>query len=301
MPLPTGFDTKRFLQQLDKTRDLVGAKVVYFDGAVMSTLRAGPPMSQTDLMAVVIRKGGKELLPTSAEIQQAKDKHFHAELLNLGLSCGGAVLAWVTTVVSGAAAPVTGGTSLIITKISAVAGYVGTAQCVIAAGRVAAEMYDPEINIDLDNNEYYQIVSTAMDAIGLAGAAISFGGTAKMVLMLRRSTGKSMVDVIKGLSGVERKRLTQQIFRSQDPELSKTKLKLKMLAGRTPGALKPGMFNNKGFTQTAIAAGLRQQLLDAVGATGNTAGSATSGIIGQAVSGPEEDYIVGLVHAYETE
>jgi hypothetical protein len=126
MPYPKGFDVKRFLQELDSRRDLAGVRVVYFDGATMSTLRAGAPICQADLLAVVVRKGGKDLLPTNAQIQQSKDQRFHAELLNLGLSCGGAALAWVATVISGTAAPVTGGTSLIITKVAAVAGYVGT-------------------------------------------------------------------------------------------------------------------------------------------------------------------------------
>jgi len=33
----------------------------------------------------------------------------------------------------------------------------------------------------------------------------------------------------------------------------------------------------------------------------NVVGSATSGIISQAAAGPEQDYVVGLVYAYETQ
>jgi hypothetical protein len=89
MPFPKGFKTEMFLKELDKRRDLCGVKVVYFDGATMSTLREGPPISQADLLAVVIRRGGKDLIPTSAEIARARDQRFHAELLSLGLNCGG--------------------------------------------------------------------------------------------------------------------------------------------------------------------------------------------------------------------
>ena len=83
-------------------------------------------------MAVVVRRGGRELLPTAAEVQRVKDERFHAELLNLGLSCGGVLLAWVAAAVSTGAAPITGGLSLLITAASASATYAGYAQCAVA-------------------------------------------------------------------------------------------------------------------------------------------------------------------------
>jgi hypothetical protein len=57
----------------------------------------------------------------------------------------------------------------------------------------------------------------------------------------------------------------------------------------------------KRFSSATINEGIRKQLMDAVGAMGNVTGSSRSGIISQAASGPEEDYIVGLVNAYETQ
>jgi hypothetical protein len=46
------------------------------DDALMSTVRPGPPLSREDLVAVVIRKGGKGLLPTNAEVQRVRDDRF---------------------------------------------------------------------------------------------------------------------------------------------------------------------------------------------------------------------------------
>jgi hypothetical protein len=255
----------------------------------MATIRPGPPLSREDLLAVVVRKGGKDLLPTNAEVQKTKDQRFHAELVNLGISCGGALLSWVTTIVSGAAAPVTGGLSLIITFSTGAATYAGIGQCGVAAFRVGAELYNPQVNIDMDNWEIYQLIATGMDVVGLAGALGSAASITKAVYILKGSTGKSMVDIIKGLSRQERKRLTEEILRSTNPGLSNTKMKMMRLA-------KPAL---KRFTPKAVSDGIRKQLMDAVGAMGNVGGSALSGTINQAFSGPDGDYIVGLVSAYE--
>jgi hypothetical protein len=50
MPFPKGFDVNLFLGELDKKPELVGCPVVYFDDAVMTTLRVGPLMSSEDLI-----------------------------------------------------------------------------------------------------------------------------------------------------------------------------------------------------------------------------------------------------------
>lgn len=292
MPFPKGFDPEFFLRELDKRPELVGCRVVYFDDAVMTTLRVGPLMSSVDLMAVVVRKGGPELLPTAAEVQRVKDERFHAELLNLGLSCGGVLLSWVAAAVSTGAAPITGGLSLVITTATTAASYAGYAQCAVALYRTGAEFYDPQVNVAMDNNEVYQLLSTASDIIGLAGVAATGASTLRAIQLMKRATGKPLVDIIKGLSRQERKRLTEEILRSQNPGLSNTKLKLMQLAKQAP----------KRYAGGAISAGIRQQLLEVVGAMGNVAGSATGGVISQTVSGgTNEDYIVGLARAYETQ
>ena len=291
MPFPKGFDADQFLQELNKRPDLYGCRVVYYDGAVMATLRPGPALCREDLVAVVIRRGGQELLPTSAEVQQAMDERFHGELLNLAISCGGAVLSWVAVLISGAAAPVTGGLSLLITGAAYTATAAGYVQCGIAVARVIADRYSPQLTIELDNAEWYQTLSSALDIIGLAGAAAAAGATTKAVLLLKRSTGQSMTNIIRGLSRQERKRLTEEIMRSLHPGLSNSRLKLMQLAEQAP----------KRYSSKAISDGIRRQLMDAVGATGNIAGSATSGKINQLMSTSDENYIVGVVSAYETQ
>lgn len=291
MPLPKGFNKTLFLQELDKRRDLCGVRVVYFDGAIMSIVREGPTICQAGLVAVVIRKGGPELIPTSAEIAQARDQRFHAELLNLGISCGGAALAWVTSFVSGIAAPVTGGASLIISSVATAAGWAGNIQCAIAVGRVASDLKDPQFNVDVDNTEWYPIVSNILDGVGLAGAAIGTAGTLKMVMMLRNTTGKSMRSVLQGLSRQERKKLTEEIIRTSDGGINHAALR----------KLLPLQKSKTRFDTSAINDGIRRQLMDAAGAALNVVGSASSGLLSQAVASDNEDFIVGLVNSYEVQ
>ena len=76
MAKPDGKDLAFFFVEIDKRRELFGARVVYFDGGTMSVLRQGPPMCQSGLLAVVIRKGGKELIPTASEVAEARDQRF---------------------------------------------------------------------------------------------------------------------------------------------------------------------------------------------------------------------------------
>jgi hypothetical protein len=288
---PAGFDVQVFIEELDKRRELQGARVVYYDGAKMNVLRSGPPVCQSGLLAVVLRKGGPELIPTSSEVAQARDKKFNAELLNLGLSCGGALVAWGLSLTAAGAAPVTGGTSLIIAKFTAVAGWVGAAQCVNAGARMWNETSHPERNDWLDDQWWYSAAMAAMDGIGLASSAATGAATLRMVQIARQSTGKSLLTILKGLSRQERKRLTEEIIRAHNPTISGQEMKVLISRG-----VFPKRYHNK-----EISKGILRQLTDSVNATMGVVGSATGGLIGQAVSvESRDDLLFGIVDSYET-
>lgn len=291
MAEPKGFDSAAFFAAIDKRRETNGARVVYYDNVALSVLRIGPPVCQSGLLAVVIRKGGKQLIPTSSEIAEARDKKFNAELLNLGLSCGGALLAWAVTATATGAAPVTGGTSLIIAKLSGVAGAAGTAQCINAGVRMASETFYPAINEWLDGQDWYNATMLAMDGLSLVSAVATGAGTIRMVQMARSSTGKSLLTILKGLSRHERKRLTEEIIRVRNPGISGHELKVFVSRRLYP----------KRYANTEIQRGVASALLDATNAALGIVGSAVGGLVGQAVSSePREDLLVGVVNAYET-
>jgi hypothetical protein len=196
--------------------------------------------------------------------------------------------------VSGAAAPVSGGSSLIVTQVAAVAGIVCYGQCVVALGRAGAELYNPQLTVDLDNTKWYPIVSAIMDGIGLVGAAVSATGMLKTVMILKKTSGKATIDILRGMSRQERRRLTEELLESNNPGLSRSKIK-------DLTNLKTKSFPKR-YSTRAINVGVREQLLNAVGAMGNVVGSATSGLINQAttISDGNDDYLVGVVNSYQT-
>jgi hypothetical protein len=291
MPLPRGFDVSHFIEEVDKRHDLRGGRVVFFDGATMSVLRMGPPVCQNGLVAVVIRKGSKQLVPTSAEISEARDQRFNAELLNLGLGCGGMVISWVFASGSAAAAPITGGASLIVTAVEAAAGAAGTIQCLNAGVRMINEVRNPQANVEFDDNIWYQRANTALDVISLGGVAVAATSTMRTVLTLQRSTGKTMIAVLKGLNRTERKRLTEEIIRANNPGISNHEMKALIARNIFP----------KRYRNPEISASVRDQLIEAVNAALGVTGSATSGVINEAMSiSPKDDLVFGVANAFET-
>lgn len=261
----------------------------------MSVLRPGPLVCQSGLLAVVIRKGGKDLIPTSSEVAQARDKRFNAELLNLGLSCGGALLGWAVTLTSAGAAPVTGGWSLIVTKISGAASLAGSAQCVMSGVRMYNEYTDPQANVEMDDETWYKWFSGITDGLSLAGGVVTGTQTLRMISVLKNSTRKGALDVLKGLSRQERKRLTEELFRVNNPGISDQEIKVLMSRKILPNGLKGTRFSN-----SEIRSGVRKQLFDSVNAVMGVGGSSTSGLISQVgPTGKIGDLLFGVVNAYE--
>ena len=170
---------------------------------------------------------------------------------------------------SAGATPLTGGTSSIIAYLAAGAATASSIQCVNGLGRVAAEAYVPEKLDVLDSQGWYNKLSFALDAISLAGAVASTAITVKLALRLRANTGKSMLEVLKGLSRHERKKLAEEVVRIQNPGISNKQLKVLVRSGIFP----------KRLTNIQIQESVRKQLLDAAGAAFSYTGSAASGNI----------------------
>jgi hypothetical protein len=294
MATPDGIDLKAFIAEVDKRKELFGARIVYFDGGTMSVLRQGPPMCQSGLLALVIRKGGKELIPTSSEVAEARDKRFNAELLNLGFSCGGAILSYVVVAGSAGLAPVTGGSSLIVTHLSAASGIAAGAQCVMAGVRMINEYRRPQANVEMDDETWYKWFSGVTDGISLAGAVVSGAQTLRMVSILKNSTRKSALEVLKGLSRQERRKLTEELIRVNNPGISDQEIKVLMSRNILPNKL------SRRYSNDQIAKAVRKQLLDAVDAAMDFASSSTNGLISQAgQTGKVGDYLFGVVNAFE--
>jgi hypothetical protein len=153
------------------------------------------------------------------------------------------------------------------------------------------EVRNPQANVEFDDMVWYQRVNTALDVISLGGTAVAAAGTIRTVLMLQRSTGKSMIAVLQGLNRTERSRLTEEIIRANNPGISNQEMKALIARSVFP----------KRYKNPEISAAVRDQLIEAVNAALGITGSATSGVVGQAMStSPKDDLVFGLANAFET-
>jgi hypothetical protein len=123
--------------------------------------------------------------------------------------------------------------------------------------------------------------------ISVAGGVASAGATLKMVFNLRKA-GTPIKEVLKGLGRQERKRLTEEIIRANNPGISNKVLKALVAAGKYP----------KRYAKLSISNSVALQLKDAIGATLSFSGSAVSGVI----RNPSQirEFIVGVYNEIES-
>lgn len=249
-------------------------------------------MCMANKLTVVIKPKEKQekVVGQNLEINRQDGSGFYSELVSTSLSCGAAILSWVAVGGSSAAIPVSGGTSTIITVLAWSAATASTAQCINSTYRLYNETDygNGEMNAWLDSQAWYTSTSTVLDIISVAGGVAAAGATIKMALNLHKSTGKGLKEILKQLNRHERKRLTEELIRAQNPGISNKMLKMFVNAGKYP----------KRYSNFEISNSIRLQLKDAMGAAFSFAGSATGGIIRSPNRIPEMG--VAIIEEFET-
>jgi hypothetical protein len=189
--------------------------------------------------------------------------------VNAGFACASAVISWLVILGGAALTPFTFGATGVVAAISVVGASASTLQCAIGMRRTRNEFVDPALNDELDRNEWYQAVTLGLDAASLLGAGNTARSTIRMVNSLKKATGRSTHQVLKGLNRQERVKLTKELISINHPEISRKMLKLKQMTGEMP----------KRFTSSEVRRGTMIQMLDALGAVSSIAGSVRSGNI----------------------
>jgi hypothetical protein len=72
-----------------------------------------------------------------------------------------------------------------------------------------------EWNRWFDSQECYVWANEILDEVSLVGAAAAGALTVKAVLALRRASTREFLEIVKGLSHAERRRLTHELIRMQ--------------------------------------------------------------------------------------
>ncbi|ARD24334.1 hypothetical protein [Shewanella japonica] len=268
-------DFKTLFARIDAIQGLTGAGVVYIDSKFnIVELRKFEAICQINPIKIILREPPAQMNQSSfaAHLKGSqgniRESRLVSEVAGTVLSCGAAVIGWTVVLGSSAAVPLTGGTSAAITYLAVGASAASSAQCFNGMVRTYGEIKDPELNNYLDTQEWYTNASTALDLVSLAGAGAAAVATIKTIKVMQLSTTKSTIEILKGLSRPERKRVNQEIARLNLPGASSRLIK---------------SLNRKGlikkYSGIQITNSFRLQLKDAIGASLSFSGSALSGTI----------------------
>lgn len=265
---------KRYLfEKVDRVAGLQESRILYFDGEKMHELRPHPPICRQNYLTIIIRAIEEDevaAITRPTPNSNKEDAKFYTELFSASLGCGAAALSWLIVFGGSAAIPISGGASTAVAILGYGAATASSIQCVNSFVRMTNESQygSTEVNRWLDSQEWYSHTMTALDVVSVAGGVASAGATLKMVLQLQKA-GTPISAVLKGLSRQQRKQLTEEIIRGQNPGISNKALKALVAAGMYP----------KRFGKWELSSTVRMQLKDAVGATLSFIGSATGGVV----------------------
>jgi len=272
----TDWQQKRLISAFDQIPALYGIGIGFVGSDSSCVIRS--PFLPGNVNAWVILEEVKEERNQEPEpaiiLEQTKTtSRTGKEVLNLVMSCGSAVLTGAAAVVGAGAAPFTGGASLVLTYIGGAAAVASAGACGLAIGRMVNNAYDPTLNDLLDSSGWYQVTSTTLDAIQLAGGVASLGGTARAALRLSRTTGRPLKDILRQMSRADRKRLAEDLAKYTKKAATRKQFIRLARKGEVP----------KIYSQKAITKGIRQALLESSSAILDMISSALSGNVRQVI------------------
>ena len=266
-------DLPRLLRAIDADPAIVGAGVVYIAHQFnVVTLRDFQPICSITVKRVILREAPRHMAAQqfAQELESnPRQSQIVFEAMGMALSCAGAVIAWSLIGASTVMAPLSGGASLVVTYVGHAAAIATSMQCANSVVRTTFEATKPEWNDWADSQFWYQDASIALDALSLLGGAATATTTIRMVHTTKSATGKSMRDVLRGLTRQERVKLTNELLSIRDPRLTTKLLKLRKMSGELP----------RRYTSEQLRNATLLQIKDCIGAGLAVTGSAWSGNI----------------------
>ena len=286
--LAVEIDQEALFKKIDDIFHLTGAGVIYIDSnSTVVELRKFEPVCQISPIKVVLREPPRQmsqqefashLKGSQSDIRESK---LVGEVAGSVLSCGAAVLGWIVVLGGGAAIPLSAGASTAVSYLAVAASLASSGQCINSAIRTRNEITAPAKNDSLDSEEWYRATTVALDVISLAGAAAAGAATVKAFKLLHASSLKSSKILLQGLTRAERKRLTHEIIRMNNPGVSNLTLKRLINSGVYP----------KRYAGTQVSKTMILRLEDAVGASMSFVGSALSGVVNSLAIGVYEETV----------
>lgn len=260
-------NVRKIYAAIDAEPAIVGAGVVYIDADFnVVTLREFTPICSIKPKRIIVREAPRNISPQqfAQHVQtNPRESRLIYEGFSASMACTGAVLGWIAVIGGTAIVPFTGGASLVITTLGLAATAASTAQCGIGLARVSNEINNPARNDALDSEEWYQGMSQALDIVALAGVGSAGLTIAKLLNTRKAMTGRRWYESLKGLNRQERKRLTDELHKIENPALTPKLRKALQAAGTLP----------KRYGTAEISAKFAVTIKDAIGVGTGLAGS----------------------------
>ena len=269
--IESSIDLRKLFFAIDSDPALIGAGVVYIDDEFnVVTLREFQAVCSVVPKKVVLREAPRYVGPAEFKRMlehEPRESELVAEALGTAVTCAGAILSWIVVTSGVMLMPFTAGTSAVITFIGKAAAAAGTVQCIAGVLRTASEAAFPEFNDYLDSEPWYQDATAVLDGVALLGVATSMLVTVKAIITTTQVTGKSIRQVLKGLTRQERAKLNDELLKIRDPRLTSKLLKLEKANGKL----------SKRISATAMRHATATHIMDVLAASLSFTSSATSG------------------------
>lgn len=292
---PADIDFKALAAQLDCSRSFYQVGIIFNDGRQSWLVRPSrriANVNESTVSHVVITRTMNTAPPAAAKavIESVSAPSLVTEITSTAFACGASIVTALLAFGAGAAVPFTAGGSGVIAAISA-AGTIATgAQCIIGGTRLLALATDNESFVTwLDSNDWYVATSTALDLLSLAGAGAGLKTTVETYKLMKATAPGIITEWFSNLTRAERKRITEEIIRAQNPGISNAGVKAAMRAGVYP----------KRFPAESIQRELQRELTRAVLNTSAFAGSALTGTIRNPQNLKQSgQYIIGTIQSF---
>jgi hypothetical protein len=277
-------DLPRLFRAIDADPSIVGAGVVHIGSDYrVTTLRAFTPICSIKPKKVILRELPRMVSPLQYRelaTNSQRESQVLLEATGTLLSCSSAILGYIVAISGAAAIPFSAGASAIVTSIGYTAAAASGLQCINGGWRSYNELTMPNKNDQYDSLRWYQTMTSALDAVSLLGAATTSFSTIRMVMGIKKSTGRSTKDILRSMSRQERAKLTDEFLQLKNPRLSRELIKLHQMSGKLP----------KRYSNNQIRRDILNQLKDLIGASFGFAGSGLSGHLNHMVIGIYEEF-----------
>lgn len=288
-------DFKKLAEQLDCMRNFYNVGIIFDDGRQRWLVRPSRRIAdanQSTVSHVVISKV-PEIKQHSAEkavVAALTAPSLATEITSTGFACGAMIVTLVMAFGAGAAVPMTAGGSGVIAAISLSGALATGAQCMIGAGRLLAINNDHGSDVAwLDSQDWYIATSTVLDVISLAAAGTALKGTLETYKLMKAASSSKVITWFQSLSRAERKRITEEIIKAQNPGISSSGVKAAIRAGVYP----------KRFPSESLQKSLQRELVNAVtNASAFVGGSLTGTIRNPQNTVKSGRYVVGLLQSF---